>query len=142
MGYLIPVTPQAFVNRHIYHNLLSISNQFCTNYIHISRLQLTFLHHIKSRSTSNFRWAILNSIMIWNQIQLISWSNHLISIDLVRTESKFNLDQIKFDSIQFDSSLIDSNWIESNYLISFWFDQIIWSEFIIRLNYSRLINFN
>ena len=49
MGYLIPLTPQAFVTYNIYLYKLAISNKFCTNYIYISLLQLTFLHHIKSR---------------------------------------------------------------------------------------------
>ena len=40
--------------REINVNKLPISNKFCTNYIYISLLQLTFLHHIKSR----FTWII------------------------------------------------------------------------------------
>ena len=40
MGYLIPVTPQAFVNR-----ISKICYLFYTNYIYISLFILTFIHH-------------------------------------------------------------------------------------------------
>ena len=49
MGYLIPLTPQAFVRPISSFIRELISNQFSSNYIYISLLQLRFLHHIKSR---------------------------------------------------------------------------------------------
>ena len=131
MGYLIPVTPQAFVNRHIYHNLLSISNQFCTNYIHISRLQLTFLHHIKSRSTSNLK---NNSVIIYDLVWLIRINFDLVCHNWSRLIQS-NLNQVWF--IKFDSMIN---------LEQIWFESIIWSRIkfdsrlIIRSNYLFVIN--